>query len=218
MTSSRRITGATPAGNIVGFVAIGKSRIGSSRVFPNREGGRGPNPLSWFNRWKIFDNLRRSLLPATSLGLLIASWLTSPRLGWIATLVVAMQLLFHPLAQPFTMATTRQGLKGFSFSKVAHDLLRAVADAALLPHQAGLALDAIVRVWYRRLISHRGLLEWTSAQVMHGSAPRQHAMVRAFHGPGEPLQRDRGLGGAALDAVQPCDGQPLARACGSSPR
>ena len=56
---------------------------------------------------------------------------------------------------------------------MAHDLLRTVADAALLPHQAGLALDAILRVWYRRLISHRGLLEWTSAQVTDGRAPGQ---------------------------------------------
>jgi len=44
------------------------------------------------------------------------------------------------------MATTRQGLKNFSFSKVTHDLLRTVADAALLVHQAWLALDAILRV------------------------------------------------------------------------
>ncbi len=136
-------------------------------------GRRGPNQLSWFSRWKVFDNLRRSLLPAASLGLLVACWLTSPQIGWISTLVVAVQLLFQPLAQPFTMATTRQGLKSFSFSKVAHDLLRTVADAALLPHQAGLALDAILRVWYRRLISHRGLLEWTSAQVTDGRAPGQ---------------------------------------------
>ena len=39
---------------------------------PQAAGGRGPNPLSWFDRWKIFDNLRRSLIPATSLGLLIS--------------------------------------------------------------------------------------------------------------------------------------------------
>ena len=42
---------------------------------PQPGGGRGPNPLSWFDRWKIFDNLRRSLLPAASLALLMASWL-----------------------------------------------------------------------------------------------------------------------------------------------
>ena len=132
---------------------------------PQPGGHRGPNPLSWFDRWKIFDNLRRSLLPATSLGLLIASWLASPRLGWISSLMVAIQLLFHPFAQSFTMATTPKGLKGFSLSRVAHDVLRALADATLLPHQAGLATDAILRVGYRRLISHHKLLEWTPARV-----------------------------------------------------
>ena len=137
---------------------------------PLPAGRRGPNPISWFNRWKIFDNLRRSLIPATSLGLLIASWLISSRIGWISTLVVAVLLLFHPLAQPFTWATTRQGLKSFSISKVVHDLLRAVVDAALLPHQAAMALNAILQVLYRRLISHRKLLEWTSAEVIHWSA------------------------------------------------
>jgi cyclic beta-1,2-glucan synthetase len=142
---------------------------------PGRQ--RGPNPLSWFDRWKVFDNLRRSLIPATSLALLIASWLISSRMVWISTLVVAMQMLFHPLVQPFTWATTSKGLKVFSFSKVAHDLLRAIVEAALLPHQAWLALDAILRVWYRRLVSRRGLLEWTSAQVTHWNAPDR---VRAF--------------------------------------
>jgi cyclic beta-1,2-glucan synthetase len=140
---------------------------------------RGPNPLSWFDRWKVFDNLRRSLLPVTSVGLLTVSWLISPPIGLISALVVAIQLLFHPLAQPFTMATTRKGLKGFSFSKVAHDLRRAVADAALLPHQAWLALDAILRVLHRRLISRRGLLEWASAQVSHWSAPRRQPLFVA---------------------------------------
>jgi len=93
-----------------------------------------------------------------------------------------MQLFFHPFAQPFTMATTRRGLKSFSFSKVAHDLLRTVADAALLVHQTWLALDAILRVWYRRLISRRGLLEWTSAQVTHRGAPRRQPWFTASLG------------------------------------
>jgi cyclic beta-1,2-glucan synthetase len=145
---------------------------------PLASGGRGANPLSLLNRWKILDNLRRSLMPATSLGLLIASWLISPRIGGIATLVVGLQLLFHPLAQPFTMATTRKGLKYFSPSKLLHDLLRATADAALLPHQAAVALDAIARVWYRRVVSRRDLLEWT-AQSTHWSASRRQPLFVA---------------------------------------
>jgi len=149
---------------------------------PQLGGGQGPNPLSKFNRWKIFDNLRRSLLPVTSLGMLIASWLISTQLGWISTLVVVIQLFFHPFAQPFTMATTHKGLKHFSFAKVVHDLLRALADAALLPHQAELALDAIVRVWYRRFISRHKLLEWTPARVIHWSAARLHLLFAASLG------------------------------------
>jgi cyclic beta-1,2-glucan synthetase len=138
---------------------------------PRPGGRRGPNQLPWFSRWKVFDNLRRSLVPVTSLGLLVASWLTSPQMGWISTLVVAMQLLFHPLVQPFTMATTRQGLKSFSFSKVAHDLRRALVEAALLPHQAGLALDAILRVWYRRLIGCHRTFYWPAPGSCCGSYP-----------------------------------------------
>jgi len=140
---------------------------------PQPGGGRGPNQLSWFNRWKILDNLRRSLVPAASAGLLAAAWLTSNRMEWISTLIVVTQLLFQTLAQPFTSATTRQGLKNLSLSKMAHDLLRTVVEAALLPHQAWLALSAIVKVWYRRLISHRRLLEWTPAPSKSG-APNRH--------------------------------------------
>jgi cyclic beta-1,2-glucan synthetase len=187
-------------------------------------GRRGPNPLSRFNCWKIFDNLRRSLLPATSLGLLIASWLTSPQIGWISTLVVAIQLLFHPFAQPFTMVTTRKGLKRFSFSKAAHDLLRTVADVSLLPHQAGLALDAILRVWYRRLISHRGLLEWTSAEVC--AQRRQQLFVTSlglasiFSGivglvsiPSARVALELGTACEATTVPASCKGSPVSQEC-----
>ena len=147
---------------------------------PQAAGKRGANPLSLLNRWKIIDNLRRSLLPGTSLGLLLAAWFISPGIGGIASLVVGMQLLFHPLAQPFTMATTRKGLKYLSLSKVRHDLLRASVDAALLPHQAAVALDAIARVFYRRMISRRYLLEWTAQATPWGACRRQWPFVASL--------------------------------------
>ncbi len=146
---------------------------------PRPGGRRGPNPISGFDRWKIFDNLRRSLVPATSLGLLVASWLVSSQMAWISLIVVGAQIIFTPLVQPITWATTRRGLKSFSFSKVGHDLARAIADASLLQHQAWLAVDAILRVAYRRLVSHRNLLEWTSAEVMQWNSPSH---VRMFVG------------------------------------
>jgi len=159
---------------------------------PKAAGGRGANPLSLLNRWKILDNLRRSLLPAASLCLLLAAWLVSPAVGWIAGLAVGTQLLFHPLAQPFTMATTRKGLKYFSPPKLLHDLLRAIADAALLPHQAAVALDAIARVCYRRLVSRRDLLEWT-AQSTHWSASRRQPLFVAILALGSVFSGSVGL-------------------------
>jgi len=135
---------------------------------PKAGGGSVPNPLSWFDRWKVFDNLRRSLLPASSMGLLLVSWLVSPQAGWIATVVVATQLFFHSLVQPFTWATTGKGVKGVSVVRIGHDLLRVLAEAALLPYQAWLTLNAVARVFYRRFISHRLMLEWTSDRVVHG--------------------------------------------------
>jgi len=145
---------------------------------PQSAGGWQRNPLSPLDRWKILDNLRRSLLPAASLGLLLLSWFISPGVGSIAGLVVGLQLLFHPLAQPLTMATSRGGLKYLDLSKVLHDLRRATADAALLPHQATVAVDAICRVWYRCLISRRGLLEWR-AQATHWSTGRRQPLFVA---------------------------------------
>ena len=100
----------------------------------------------------------------------MVSWLTSSRAGWIATVVVATQLFFHSLVQPFTWAANPKGIRGISLAKVAHDLLRVIVEAALLPYQAWQTLDAIVRVWYRRAVSHRGLLEWASAQVIQAKA------------------------------------------------
>ncbi len=140
---------------------------------PNPGGEREPNQLSWFNRWKIFNNLRRSLIPISSLGFLSVSWLTSSQIGWLSTIVVAMQIFFHSLVQPVTSFTTRRGLKNLSFSQLFHDFLRAIVDAALIPHQAWLAIDAIFRVWFRRLISHRNLLQWTSQQVTNLSSSDQ---------------------------------------------
>jgi cyclic beta-1,2-glucan synthetase len=140
-------------------------------VVPLARGRWGPNPLSAISRWKIFDNLRRSLLPIAGLILLAVSWAASPALGWAAAAVVGLTYFFHPLTEVLTAVTSREGLKKFSAGKLAHDILRGIAEAALMPHQAELASDAIGKAGYRRFVSHRGLLRWTSAQAVRRRAP-----------------------------------------------
>ncbi len=61
----------------------------------NGKGHLTKNKLSGLSRWKIFDNLRRSLLPLSLLLLLFLGWYLSP-LPWLGTLVVTV-LLTLPL-------------------------------------------------------------------------------------------------------------------------
>lgn len=139
---------------------------------PTGGGGRGPNPLSLFNRWKIFDNLRRSLVAPAAVLLLLAAWLSGPAIAWFATILVAAVVLSQPLALPLTVATSIRNLRSISLSQIQREVLRGLAKASLLPYEAGLALDAIVRVLYRLAISRKRLLQWTTSHLA-GAAPTQ---------------------------------------------
>jgi cellobiose phosphorylase len=137
---------------------------------PGAGGLRSPNPLSGLSRWKIFDNLRRSLVPAALLWLLVGPWLTAPaRVGAGALLVLAVLAL--PGALSAAVATVRRqaelpwglhlrGVTGGAGRQFAQSLLA----LAFLPCEAGMSLDAIGRTLVRRWVTHRRLLEWRTSQ------------------------------------------------------
>ncbi len=147
---------------------------------PDRKLNRISNPLTILNRWKIFDNLRRSLVPAASVGALIATWLFFNNLQLYVTVLIASVILFQSLAGPLTWVTSSHGLRSFSLRQIRHDLTRSLAESAMLLHQAGLALDAIIRVFYRRLISGKGLLEWTTAQMTEWGARNKRNIFQYY--------------------------------------
>jgi len=150
-------------------------------IFPkvmDRNQRRITNILGPLSRWKILDNLRRSLVPIASVGVLAVTWFLAADLQLFTTALIAGVILSQPLVGPLTWVTSRHGLKAFSLRQIQHDLTRAFAEAALLMHQAGLALDAIVRVLYRRLISRRGMLEWSTAQMDEGRGKVQQNIFR----------------------------------------
>jgi hypothetical protein len=125
-------------------------------------GRRRSNPLDLLSRWKILDNLRRSLLEIA----MFAALLT----GRGTLFVVA--LLFLPAYVELLFALLRlppPRFWGAYLRESAYNFGRAHLDAALqlilLPHQACLMVDAVVRTLVRRHITHRRLLEWqTMAQ------------------------------------------------------
>ena len=127
------------------------------------QNGAVNNPLSGLNKWKIFDNLRRSLVPIAAVTLLILSWLVYPQAAKAASLLIVLSFLVPTLTGVFTYVTTSLFRRALPLRDWIASLGRAVLGLAILPHQAGLNLDAIARVVYRRAVSHQHLLEWTTS-------------------------------------------------------
>jgi len=139
---------------------------------PDAEGRGIRNPISALSWWKIFDNLRRSLVPIALVLFFFASWLLVPRLGLLATcmllaiialpglLSLVVELLRKPEQLPW-----RMHLRGMLASSK-RTLGQIGLTFAFLPNDAFLSLTAIGRTLWRVFITRRHLLEWvTSGEV-----------------------------------------------------
>jgi cyclic beta-1,2-glucan synthetase len=125
-------------------------------------------------RWKMLDNLRRSLVAPCMFLAFVASWLVPGVSPWLWTRFILATIVI-PALVPF-LAAINPRLGGISkrshFRDLATDLLLGLSQAALtltfVAYQAWLMSDAIVRTLFRLFISHKNLLEWvTAAQSKH---------------------------------------------------
>lgn len=136
------------------------------------------NPLSYLSLWKIFDNLRRSLvMPALAIMFVLGWTLLKPT--WIWTLA-ALTIIFVP---PFMFSILdlvrkpddtlwQQHLRTTIDSVIRH-LFQSLFALACLPFEAMFSLDAILRTCYRTLISKRNLLAWNpSDSLLHRNVRR----------------------------------------------
>ena len=131
--------------------------------------GPGPhlqkNPLSGLSRWKIFDNLRRSLVSAALTLLLLLGW-TVLSSAWFWTLsvigIIFIPSLFASLLEMFQKPG--DVLLGQHLAAIGRSAGRHFAQAAFtlvcLPYEAFFSLDAIIRTGVRILITRKLLLEW----------------------------------------------------------
>jgi cyclic beta-1,2-glucan synthetase len=149
---------------------------------PVGDGRMEPNPLSTFNRWKIFDNLRRSLVPPATVALLLVGWFCT--LAPMLWSVIIAGLMLWPVLNAFLAILFHPPPPGTRFWRDPRDrLLRSVFAVIFLADYAGMALDAITRVTYRRITSHRLLLEWETAVDAHRRArsrQRQFLLTRLW--------------------------------------
>ena len=123
------------------------------------------NPLSGLSQWKIFDNLRRSLVPSALTLLLLLGW-TILSSAWFWTLSVIGIILIPSLIASVLNVFQKPGdvLTGQHLAAVVRSTRRHFAQAAFtlvcLPYEAFFTMDAIVRTTWRLLVTHRRLLEW----------------------------------------------------------
>ncbi|MCK2089182.1 cyclic beta 1-2 glucan synthetase [Thauera aromatica] len=144
------------------------------------------NPLSALSQWKLLDNLRRGLVPAALVLLLLSGWtLLSPAWPWTLSvigilLLPALCTLAVELLRKAEEVLLRQHL-----AAVAHSAARRFTqlgfEFACLPYEALFSLDAIVRTVWRMGVTHRRLLEWKpSGEVERALAGRGCSDLAAF--------------------------------------
>jgi hypothetical protein len=135
---------------------------------PDESGRRVRNPISLISRWKILDNLRRSVVAPATMALLLLGWtlLHSSALYWT---LVTLLILFVPPWVQFAFAIVRgllarrAELISDAFRVMGAALINILTTLTFLAHNTLVATDAIWRALYRRMISRQRLLEWETA-------------------------------------------------------
>ena len=132
---------------------------------PAFSGGREKNALSKLSQWKIFDNLRRSLVPIALTMMLLAGWtILSP--PWLWTLLV-MGIFLIPSAGAILLELFRKSgdvLLGdhliYVLGQARRHLLQIVFTITCLPYEAFYSLDAVFSTLWRMFVTHKRLLQW----------------------------------------------------------
>ena len=127
------------------------------------------NRLTLLSKWKVSDNMRRSLVAPAMTTFLVVGWLAFPKLAlfWSGTMLGVLALPL--LAQLFTTlrhlpgeTRWREYRRGW-MEEIGRTFVQTLLQVVLLPHRAISMLDALVRTMWRMLVSRRKMLEWEAA-------------------------------------------------------
>jgi len=144
-------------------------------------------PLRAINRWKMLDNLRRSLVAPMSLALLLLAWATGAIAPSAALALVLAAFTAGPLMGAVAgLAPSRDDIaKRHFYGQALTDLLRAVCSGAWQMAQLlRLAMsntDAVARTLYRMTMSRRHLLEWTTAAAAQAAVSSELQVLVRRH-------------------------------------
>ncbi|MDB6036635.1 MAG: hypothetical protein JWM99_476, partial [Verrucomicrobiales bacterium] len=152
---------------------------------PGADARHMANSLSALSQWKIFDNLRRSLVPVALLIFILSNWLLLPALAvWGTALAVGLITfpgLLSALVSGFRKPADwpwKMHLEGVAVAGC-RQLGQIFLTLTFLPYDAFVSLDAIGRTLFRVWITHKRLLEW---QTSSDSERTKRADLGGFYG------------------------------------
>ena len=140
----------------------------------NEHGDWVKNQVNTIGRWKIFDNLRRSVLSLACVVALLFGYAASVHHSAVISpawyvlamlLVVAFPILFFLMGQITRLPRFNKRYRYYMtlMRGIGVVIRRAFVQFALLPKEAWMYTDALVRACYRMWFSHRNLLNWVTS-------------------------------------------------------
>ncbi|MEX3007239.1 glucoamylase family protein [Hoeflea sp. TYP-13] len=136
-----------------------------ARSVRSADGSRIPNPFSILDRWKIIDNLRRSLIPPALLLFFIGGWMILPGSAVVWTILAVAAPGIYLIGEVFSelARVLKRGVFGDIVHRVRENGGRWFLAITFLVNDTLIALDAVSRTLWRLFFSQRHLLEWRAA-------------------------------------------------------
>ena len=146
------------------------------------------NPLSTLSRWKIFDNLRRSLVPPALFLLLLFGWMISPSPWFWTIMVIAILALTSLFSSAWDILKKTPDVIFIyhavaSLKSAVNNFTQHLFTLIFLPYEALVSMDAIFKTIWRMFITHKKLLNWNPSSSVSESTGLLRTFMVMWIGP-----------------------------------
>jgi cyclic beta-1,2-glucan synthetase len=138
--------------------------------------GRRGQPISVIGHWKMFDNLRRSLVAPATLLLFFLALMIDDVVPWPLMTLIGLGLSYPALITLWgDLWPKRRNVPllqhlSYTFDEFASGFERFILAVILLPYATTVSIDAIARATFRLFVSRKKMLEWTTAAQSKAAA------------------------------------------------
>lgn len=128
------------------------------------QGDRSQNRFSALSRWKIIDNVRRSVIPVAIVGICAIAWSLTPQKWWPTAAALCLVMVEDALWTADCIVRrpdTGGGHLAFAAKETARCALRLILKVVFLLHDSYVAASAAATALWRMCITRKKLLAWT---------------------------------------------------------